>query len=179
MKKLILLLLTVTAYFTAFGQTDYYTGQTQVSGKNVTYSCQNNGISFRITNVNKVFIGQTQKMRDGTPADEGPAISYDFGMNDPDRTLISRAFRETFTPEQINTIREQKADVLIGFYANPTGIIKDLFFQVTKTPATVSVPPDQWFTLEQKLKQYVTAKQEICKNYQFAVFFTVLPFNEL
>lgn len=178
MKKLIFLLLSIAAGFIAFGQTNYYTGQTQITGKNVVYTCKDHGDLIELTNVKKTFIGQAQKMIDGTPADLAPAMDYR-GINDPNHTLLYRAFLETFTPEQIADMKQQKADLIIYFYADSGGIIKDLSFYVKKTPTSLSIPPDQWFALEQKLKQYLTARQDICKNYQFAMFFTGFEFDEL
>jgi len=179
MKKLSFLILSCLLCFAVGAQTDYYANKTAVAGTNVIYSVKSYPGTYVISNINNTHFDQPYKLLNGAPA----PLSQDqykvtFIYSNPN-DIAKAILQEVFTSSQLTNMRNQN----LGFDTDcildtQTGNIIEIRFMFDQHPLLYSLPPDTWFSLEQKIKQrFKYTFPPLSKTVQFINVFIVWGFQ--
>lgn len=177
MKKTLFLLLFAIAFSAASAQVNYYEGRDTLQIGNEVYRIR------RYPNYNHLMIISNVKApengyalyKDGTPVPpEGARFLFE---NYEDNAQLLRAARETFTREEIVALRNE--DITVGYHVLPDGTITYLQFWITKTPASCSIPPERWATLEKKIMQYDKIQISGAEEFQYVTPMRGLYFKDV
>ena len=173
--KTILLLCAAIPFCGAAAQ-DYYTGRTSVDGTNVTYDVSVEGRYFDLENVENVLRNELNRFADGTPI--GFRLA---GLQPLVQDQIYRAVRETFSPSELAALKASDRTFMANVLVGGDGITRELDFSVPNHPTFLRLPPDKYYTLEQKLKQYLVhsfdpdSKPVALIRYTMVLRFTDIP----
>lgn len=137
-------------------QTNYYAGKKVVSGTNVKYNVKETGSFYDLSNVLNTKMYKPFLYWDGTQPD--PAMQrfgFYYEQKDKGFRQLYRLFRETFSPADLDSLKRRKDIMLIGFIVELSGDVSEVLFCIEKdNPILCAIPPDVWYALEQKIKQY-------------------------
>jgi len=154
MKKLSFLILSCLVCFAVNAQTNYYANRTTVSGTNVTYTVRDFPGTYVISNSKNTHFDLPYKLLNGAPAplsqDQYKISCISSTPNDIAKAIL----QEVFTSSQLTAMRNQNLNFATDFILDTqTGNIIEIRFLFPQHPLLYSLPPDTWFSLEQKIKQ--------------------------
>jgi hypothetical protein len=133
--------------------TDYYTGKTEIKGSCYDYKVTKRTSIFIIGSTKNTKFRTIQIWTDGTPI---AADQTTYRAHFIDKTQAISAFKEVFTPEEISAIRTIKGlSIDICYIVGVNGDVLEVEFVFKDFPQLLSIHPDKYYALEQKVKQKV------------------------
>lgn len=155
MKTTIITLAALLTWHLAGAQIDYYAGKDTVRGKNVTYIIESSDI-FPVVWLHNIFNVKTPLKYNISP-DGRRRVNTGVVLNDThDLNQFYRAVRETFTPEELEKLKQVDEKFLFTVIVELDGSASEVSFCFMPGSAFRSIPPDKLFTLENKIKEYMT-----------------------
>lgn len=158
MKNSLWCLLWVFAAQSLFAQNYYregvYTDGYDLKANNaITFEVTSSGVRLILNNVTNELLSKSLAWRDGrlvTP-DEYDAME----VGDLDVASVKQAFRETFTEQEYNILKDGKDCIYLYMNINAEGRMTEVAFFITATPRTRAIPPEKYALLEKKLKEHL------------------------
>lgn len=155
--KRIILMMTALMIFSGASMkaqiTDYYTGKTEIKGSCYDYKVtKNNTIIILGSNKNTKF-HTAQFWPDGSPA----GVEYTtYFAQFIDKTQALSAFKEVFSTDEFAILKSGKGLAIgIGYVVGANGDVIEVEFSFHYHPLLLSINPDKFYALEQKVKQKV------------------------
>jgi len=162
--KRFLLILIISSSTVSYGQVNYYEGKDTLHIGNEIYRIERyEDVFIYISNIKNTKKSDEIFYVDGTPVPERE-VFYKI-ENNGDNAGLWRAARETFTPEEIASLYDER--ISIGYYVLPDGTVTDVKFTIPQKDIFYSIPPEKWATLEKKIKKYEKFQLSGAEKYQF------------
>lgn len=163
-------------------QTNYYAGKKVVSGTNVKYNVKETEDYYDLSNVLNTKTYKPFLYWDGTQPDPlTQGIGFYFKNKNPGLHLLYGLFRETFSSADLDSLKRRKDIMLLGYIIELSGDVSEVLFCIKKdNPILCAIPPDVWYALEQKIKQYEKfIVPESSKVVQFLQGTTIVDFTKV
>ncbi|GHV00701.1 hypothetical protein FACS1894159_06980 [Bacteroidia bacterium] len=155
MKNIIIISIFSLLCIEAAAQVDYYANHDTVAGSNVIYKVKSTASNYFyiISNINNTYDDEPIRYHNGQLAERNDKFT---ATQIGDRKQLYRqAIEETFTAAEITGLRSSNEWVDVSYKIDLSGNIMEVHFMFPKHPKMYSIPPDKWFTLEQKIKTYI------------------------
>ncbi len=161
------------------GQTNYYQGRTTVSGDSVTYRVKVTSTgAYRIDNIHNKKAGTPLRMLDGTLADGSKG--YGATQNQPYEQTLYRAVKEVLPDSVLQALKNAEEQMYIGLIVEHDGRVSEVSFIFDDDSLLTAIPPDQYYSIEQKIKRYTTfTLWSNSKDVQFVKMTGILSFKRL
>ncbi|GHU99085.1 hypothetical protein FACS1894159_02560 [Bacteroidia bacterium] len=165
----------------AVAQVDHYANHDTVAGTNVVYKVKSSGDFYDISNINNTYDDEPYRYQDGTlvPYELSDKF-YAIPIGDH-KQLYRQAVEETFTAAEIAGLRSSNERVtVVNTFSTTSGNVLEVILGFPKHPKLYSIPPDKWFTFEQKIKAYIKYTiPPLCQALTFMGSTTFLYFDKL
>ncbi|GHV01373.1 hypothetical protein FACS1894159_09100 [Bacteroidia bacterium] len=165
----------------AVAQVDYYANHDTVTGSNVIYKVKFEASwdAYDISNINNIYDDEPYRYQDGTLVEEADRFAA-IPIGDH-KQLYRQAVEETFTAAEITGLRSSNERVVIvDTFSTSSGDVMEVTFSFYRRPKLYSIPPDKWFTFEQKIKAYIKYTiPPLCQALTFMGSTTFLYFDKL
>ena len=155
LRKTILAVMALMTAITISAQ-DHYTGQAFVSGDGFMYKVDDASKDYTLDNTANSLTTADMGYIDGTPLN--PLMPS--GLVRADNDGVGRALRETFTRDEMQRLKNVNQRLWINIVVNTAGNIVEVGFTVWNSSESRGIKPQRFYTLEQKIKEYVQFSYE-------------------
>ena len=158
---------------------NYYQGRTTVSGDSVTYRVKVTSTgAYRIDNIHNKKAGTPLRMLDGTLADGSKG--YGATQNQPFEQTLYRAVKEVLPDSVLQALKNAEEQMYIGLIVEHDGTVSEVGFIIDDDSLLTAIPPDQYYSIEQKIKRYTTfTLWSNSKDVQFVKMTGILSFKRM
>lgn len=133
---------------------DYYTGKSTVTADGITFRItEAYGTILTLSNITNTRGNALEVYKDGSPVE--PEFE-EYAVANTVPGCIEKAFTETFTKEEYESLRtDSEAILTMGYVISPEGNVEEVWFGFSKRPGLVALPPSKFALLEKNIKRYV------------------------
>lgn len=158
MKKYILMLLALVAFYPVSAQ-DYYQNGVPVTADGITFNVEIRKYTWSLSNVENTrtevanwrYKSTGQEIQTEEEFDRLDYRLYDVNM-------VAKVLKDTFTPMEMAAIKRLPLSPMDIYYVfGPDGNVLEVAFTMDTTPELLSIPPVRFAQLEKNLKKHIRA----------------------
>ena len=158
MKKYILMLLALVAFYPVSAQ-DYYQNGVPVTADEITFNVKLDKYLFYLSNIQNTRTAVANWRYKSTGQEiqtEEEFDRLDYGLYDVN--MVAKVLKDTFTPMEMAAIKRLPLSPMKIYYVfGPDGNVLEISLIMDPVPELLSIPPVRFAQLEKNLKKHIRA----------------------